>query len=95
MPNCSHDGVTLPLKAGFPAVPAPCAERETPAFSGHAYLSRAAGCPSTPIFSYNEGTIEIDGGLRADVLDPASPVRAEIVIAQAVLAAVDDRFETC
>jgi hypothetical protein len=41
----------------------------------------------------DERAFEIGCGLGADVLDSASPVRAEVVIAQAILLAVDDRLE--
>jgi hypothetical protein len=37
--------------------------------------------------------VKIGGRLRADVFDPTSPVGAEIVVAQGVLLAIDNRFE--
>jgi hypothetical protein len=70
---------------------APYSPREAPVFLGHACLSRKPDPVSA--FSHNERSIEIGGRLGAYVLNPASPIRAEIVIAHAVLAPVDDRFE--
>jgi hypothetical protein len=50
--------------------------------------------PPPPSISDDERATEIGDGLGSDVLDPASPIRAEIIVAQAVPLAIDDRFES-
>ena len=41
----------------------------------------------------DQGAFEVDGGLGADVFDPAFPVLAEEIVAETVMGRVDERFE--
>jgi hypothetical protein len=58
-------------------------------------MVRARKVRSRCTVSNDKRAIEIGGGPCADMFDPSPPVRAEIVVAQAVLLAIDYRFETC
>ena len=63
-----------------------------PRFQG-ALMVRARKARSHRTVSNDKRAIEVGGRLRAYMFDPSLPVRAEIVVAQAVLLAIDYGFE--